>query len=141
MSKLAPLWTAAVNGRSVRYFRSPLTGPDFPWHAFLDLIAAMGQSDDLQEHFLRMVRNGPFRQDTRVVGTTDGPVIIGPHYMAQGLIGALDELGKAPSDFERAYCQGLSDAIDALTGDLSPIARFNMTMAMARRHLGQGGAA
>lgn len=32
-----PLHRAAIQGRTVRFFRSPLTGPDFPWAVLRDL--------------------------------------------------------------------------------------------------------
>jgi hypothetical protein len=141
MSITKPLATALVNGKPVRYFRSPLTGPDFPWHAFMDLYAAMNLPDDVQEHFLRMMRSGPYRDATHVLATPQGPTVIAAHYAAQGFIGALEALGKAPPGFDLDYCMGLSEAIDALAAGLCDAARFELLIAMGRRHLGEGGAA
>jgi hypothetical protein len=140
MSIVKPLATALVNGRPVRYFRSPLDGPEFPWHVFLDLHAAMRLPDDMQEHFLRMMRSGPYRNDTRVLATPDGPAVITPHYVAQGFMRGMEELGQMPPDFEIDYCKGLSDAIDAQASGLACAARFELVIAMGRRHIGKGDA-
>ncbi len=103
MSIIKPLATAIVNGKPVRFFRSPSEGLEFPWHAYMDVLAAMDLPDDVQEHFLRMMRGGPYRDATRVLATSEGPTVIAAHFAAQGFIGALHDLGKATPHFEEDY--------------------------------------
>ena len=37
---LAPIHTAALGNATLRFFRSPLAGPDLPWHVHDDLALA-----------------------------------------------------------------------------------------------------
>ncbi len=43
---MTPLHTAALRARPVRFFRSPLDGPDFPWVALADLLAVGGYTPE-----------------------------------------------------------------------------------------------
>ncbi|CAK0742658.1 hypothetical protein WCLP8_1360002 [uncultured Gammaproteobacteria bacterium] len=71
-------FTATISGHSVRFFASPLSGPDFPWHSFDDLAAACDLDQNQREHFLRMAkRDHP--NSTRVIATNAGLVTISPH--------------------------------------------------------------
>jgi hypothetical protein len=135
MSITKPLSTATVNGKPVRFFHSPLPGVNFPWHAFLDLHAAMDLTAGEQEHFLRMMRSGPFKDSTRVLATEAGPTVIAAHHVAQGFISALEHIGRSPPLFERDYYKGLSAAIDAQSAGMSEAGKFSLVIAMGRRHI------
>ncbi|GCE80642.1 hypothetical protein [Komagataeibacter oboediens] len=129
-----PLYTAHVNGHPVRYFRADDGG--LPRHAFLDLLDAVALPEDAKLMFLRMVRNGQWKDDTQVIPTPTGPVVTAPHFMAQGFIGVLGELGMNNNPIDRAYTEGLTSACDVLMGDLPPQARFEAIISMGRKHLG-----
>jgi hypothetical protein len=133
MSIVSPIYTATVNGSRLRFFKSPLQGHDFPWHSFMDLMEAAKLKEEHQLFFLRMVR-GAHGEDTRVVPTSEGPVVIAPHYMAQGAIHATEELGFVSPKLENEYCLGMTGAVEAVLKHLPDQARFDAIFQMAKRH-------
>jgi hypothetical protein len=135
MTLRSPITIATINGVSVRFFRSPQQGYDFPWSCFTDLMEAAKLKEEHQLFFLRMVRN-THGNDTRVVPTSRGPVVLAPHFMAQGAIHAMEELGFVSSKFEDEYCHGLAEAVSAVVAHLPPVARFDAAIAMAQRQVG-----
>ena len=132
-----PIASPLINGVPVRFFRAPLNVPHLPWHALDDLYRAMKFPRDLRKRMLEHSR-GFAGGDFKTVATSDGPVVIGSHPMAQGLIGAAIEAHGVLADFERLYAKGAVEAMKSLTGDLSPMDSFHFTIAAARNTLGVG---
>jgi hypothetical protein len=118
MSIVVPLLITEVNGRPVRYFRSQLVKPDLPWHAVVDFFAAMGLSDEAQLPLIRLLR-GEYRNDTRIVVTTEGPALIGPMCMALGPIRGLHQKMEDSLSIEQEYVVGLAAATDVQVSDAS----------------------
>ncbi len=102
MSLQPVLHTGEVNGRPVRFFRSPREGADFPWHVADDLFHALTFPRAVRREFQRRLK-ADHKDDVRTVATPDGIVTIAPHYMAQGAIGAAVEIGCAPALVEGEY--------------------------------------
>ncbi|WP_447694338.1 hypothetical protein [Methylobacterium sp. A52T] len=48
ITSAAPIHIATINGVSVHFFRGPSAGPDMPWHAHEELLAALALPSDLR---------------------------------------------------------------------------------------------
>ena len=135
MSDLAsPIACPEITGTPVRFFRSPEIGPHLPWHAVDDLYKAMQFPRDLRRMMLQNAQ-GFAGGDFKTVATTDGPVVIGSHPMAQGLIGAAIAANGTDPKFEMAYARAAASAMEAMLGDLGPEARFRLLLDAARNTL------
>lgn len=118
MRPLTPiLHTATVAGRPVRFVASPLSGPDFPWHVAEDLFLALRFPRPVRREFQQRLQ-GKFSSEVRTVATATGIVTICPHYMAQGSIGAGEEIGCAPYEAAGDYARAGAAAMTALTKGL-----------------------
>jgi hypothetical protein len=135
---VAPIHTAPLGKATLRFFRSPLAGPDLPWHVHDDLAACLGLPRDARRQFRQRLISGPFKADVRVVATPDGIATIAPHFAAQGLIGAAIEAGLASAAFEDRYTAAAIAAFKAMTGDLPPMAALEMAIAAAKTSLETG---
>ncbi|KXJ55844.1 MAG: hypothetical protein AXW12_09535 [Thalassospira sp. Nap_22] len=105
---IEPIFIGTVNGKPVRFFKTPLTDgkPDFPWHSVDDLQKAAGFDRQTRRHFLRSMQ----QKDRKSIATPDGIVVVAPHYMAQGLVGAAIELGVSPGAADNEYHRAVVDA-------------------------------
>lgn len=130
-----PVHTGAVNGHSVRFFKTPLDDgrPDLPWHAVDDLMKACGLTRPAERtHFLRMAQKD-WGDCIRTVATASGPVTVGPHYMAQGLVGAMIHVRRVKKRAEMDYTKAAASALEALTGDLGDEASIGYAIAASHR--------
>lgn len=141
MSQLTePLHVCTIAGHTFRFFRSPLAGPDFPWHAVDDLHACLALPRDLRRHFQRWLKNGPYKDDVRTVATADGIALIAPHFAAQGLLGAATELCAAMGVMSNAktvdseYCHAGGEALKKLMGDRPMQEVIAFAAAALKRH-------
>lgn len=118
MRPLTPiLHTATVAERPLRFVAPPLTGPDFPWHVAEDLFMALRFPRAVRREFQQRLQ-GKFSGEVRTVATSSGIVMICPHYMAQGSIGAAEEIGCAPYEAAGDYARAGAAALTALTNAL-----------------------
>lgn len=103
-----PIFTGTVNGKPVRFFKTPLNDgkPDFPWHSVDDLQKAAGFDRQTRRHFLRTMQHN----DRKSVATPDGIIVVAPHYIAQGLVGAAIELGVSHGAADNEYHRAVVDA-------------------------------
>lgn len=111
---LAPAFTGALNDKSLRFFKAPLPGPHLPWHAAEDLHACLGLPRDLRRHFQQRLKSSEWKDDVRTVATAEGIVTIAPHFVAQGLIGAMIDVGRADAKTEISYAKQAKEAWDAI---------------------------
>lgn len=131
---IAPVIVGVVNGKPVRMFKTPLNDgrPDLPWHATDDLAAALGCDRGFRQHFQRS-----FQKDhpgiIRSVATTEGVVTIAPHFAAQGLVGAMVEVGVAPETAEIEYARSATEAAQLIFGSLADPDAFNAIIAAYHR--------
>ena len=139
MSLAQPVHTATIAGKEVRFFRAPSGRPELPWHAADDLFAVCNFPSDLRERFRRMLQ-ATWGGDIATIATPTGPVVIAPHFAAQGLLEAAQEIGprlpmagRLPAGLVEAYTRGAVAAMKAMASDLPPIARFEMAMQAARK--------
>ncbi|PZN97778.1 MAG: hypothetical protein DCF30_15865 [Hyphomicrobiales bacterium] len=103
---LQPLFTAAVGLANLRYFRPPVPGVRTVWHSWQDMHACLSLPRGLRREFHAKLRK-EWGKDTRAVMTEAGPTTLAPHFMAQGLIHSMIEVGLAKPDIEHAYVLGL----------------------------------
>ncbi|MCG5247950.1 hypothetical protein [Methylorubrum extorquens] len=134
-----PIHTANVAGKPFRFFRGPGDAPDMPWHAHDDLLAALALPRPLRRELrAKMLKN--FGPECRTVEVGGEPVLIAPHYVAQGLISAAQEGGKGitemPAQVDRDYVTGGMAAMKTLTAGLGQVEGFEYAMQAFRN---QGG--
>jgi hypothetical protein len=135
---LAPIHTATLGKSSLRFFKSPSSRPELPWHVHDDLVACLGLPRHMRRQFQHMLANGPFKDDIRAVATGAGIVTIAPHYVAQGLIGAAIDAGGITSEFELEYAKAAVAAMKVLAGDLPPFASYGFFLEAAKNTLKGG---
>ena len=142
IERATPIFTAEVNGTSVRLFRGPATDPDMPWHAHEDLLAALALPRDLRRA-LKAALLKSWREACHTVEVSGEPVLLASHFVARGLISMAQEVGKGitttPDLVDREYARAGVAAMNALTAHLSA-AEDRFTWAMQAFH-NQGGAA
>lgn len=125
-----PLLEGWVPGGRIRFFTSPswmeTRRPDMPWHAVDDLwpLALGGTSVDLK----RRLRSD--WKEPRTVATSEGIVTIAPHFMAEGLFGAVLEVASGDREAMRIrklrgrYRHGLTQGMKLMTSHLGPVERM-----------------
>ena len=81
------LHRVSLRGRRLRFYRSPLIGPDFPWSVLRDLfeIATDGASYNVTAEWV--YANNPSL--AQVILTTDGPELLLSHWAASELLTSL----------------------------------------------------
>ncbi|WP_139798294.1 hypothetical protein [Fulvimarina manganoxydans] len=83
---------------------------------------------------MKMIRE--HSSETRTVQTDTGETVIAPHFMAQGFIGAMKEIGKASDAFETAYTFGIVGAMNKLTEGMDELDSINFGIAAFRNSNG-----
>lgn len=118
---ITPLHEARVCGKRLRFFRTPLNDgrPDLPWHSVDDLQSCLGLSRAQRKIFLRMLQNDQRMGPIQTVATTDGLISIAPHFAAQGMIGAIQQVGMAKPEADAEYAVAGVEACKKLTGGMS----------------------
>lgn len=134
----SPLHVGVVNGRDVRFFKGPSNGPEMPWHSVEDLYQALGLPRSLRRELLRKTQEH-WGKELRTVATANGPVVVAPHFVAQGLIGAaVVAMGGKPS-LEIEYAKAGGEALKKLAGDLPMMAAVEFAVAAYRNTNGVDG--
>lgn len=132
---VAPVRTGSLCEKPLRFFKAPLPGPHLPWHAPDDLHRCLGLPRDLRRHFQQRLQSSDWKKDVRTVATSDGVVTIAPHWIAQGMIGAMIDVGRADYFTEIAYNKQAKEAWD----QMYPTESFGDALALllaARRNTG-----
>lgn len=123
---VTPIHIGNLNGLPLRFFRAPFKEPHLPWHAPDDLHACLAFPPLLRKDFQQRLQSTEWAKDVRPVATTMGIVTIAPHWMAQGLLGSVIQLGLAQPSIELDYAVQAGDAINVLTGHLPDEAAFHL---------------
>jgi hypothetical protein len=143
-----PIHIATVNGKPLRFFKSPIDGtdgrrsfcaaldrkPDLPWHSAGDLLVCMGLPRGLRNRRLRQLAECKERiittpdgtaldlPHTRTVATNDGITMIAPESYARG---SFDEFGSGENgdgwfgrELEDEYDVAARQALNKLTAEL-----------------------
>lgn len=149
------LHSEPVRGAALRFFASPpyleKGEPDHAWHSYYDLAQALELSHDMSRHFLRLLQ-AAHGKSIRTVSTPDGIVVICPHFMAQGLMGAVADMRKMlPAAqkskviprkerklVEAAYSRGAVIALAKMTPNMPPEERLKMVINRVREDNGLG---
>jgi hypothetical protein len=113
---VTPIHTGSVNGKPVRFFRSPLGDgrPDFPWLALDDLMAALALPRPIRRAYSRGLRSD-WKDRIRTITTAKGPTTVVPNAVAQGLLNAVVGQGLCPAALEADYDAAVLAACPALT--------------------------
>ena len=127
-----PVHVGRIGDADVRFFRGPSGSPEMPWHSVEDLYQALNLPGSLRRQMLRMTQ-AHWGKELRTVATADGPVVIGPHFVAQGLIGAaVEAMGGKPS-LEIEYAKAGAEALKRLAGDRPAMATVEFAIAAYRK--------
>ena len=133
MTLLPPLHVGRLHSNAIRFFRSPLEGPDTAWVVIDDLCRCLEFDVGLRQVFQRGVQ-ADWSSSVRTVATADGVVTIGPHFMAQGLLEALAEVNPSADEVYQAYLREGLRALKVLTAGMT--ARDRMLYSLSA--LGRG---
>lgn len=122
IASTSPILTGNINGVPVRFFGGPTDAPDMPWHAHEDLLTALA----LPRGVRRALRSAILKHQAdscRTVEVEGEPILLAPHFVAQGLIGMARDIGRgvttAPELVEREYNEAGVAAMGVLTAHLS----------------------
>lgn len=124
-SLAAPLHIGRLNDRPLRFFRAPVSGNQLPWHAWEDMQACLDLAPDIRAYFRRCLMED-WASDVRTVATSEGIVTIAPHWMAQGIIGAIGEIKGTEPTWSIAYTGQMVAAWGVLTGDMPASASMEL---------------
>jgi hypothetical protein len=114
-----PIHIATVNGKPLRFFRSPMEGPDFPWFAFNNLMLCFAVTAEVKNVVMSKFVASEWRGHSRLVVDDAGEeIIICPHFMARGLLGAMEQNDFVRKGALETYLQAWTDALKQLTADL-----------------------
>ena len=127
-----PIYVGTINGKPLRFFKAPLPGPHLVWHAFDDLVLCLDLPRDLRRSFQQGLKSSEWASDVHTVATDGGIVTIAPHWIAQGMIGSMMELGRTSTKTEFAYAVEAMAAWNAMNGDLPPMASLDLMIAAFR---------
>jgi hypothetical protein len=110
----SPLHIAMVGGHPLRLFATPLNDgrPDMPWHCIDDLYKCLGVNRDLRRHFQRKLKNSKW--PTKTIAAADGIITVAPHFVAQGIIDTMVEVGVASKRAYAEYAQAGTEALKKL---------------------------
>jgi hypothetical protein len=115
MNQIDPIHVATVNGNTLRFFAPPSNKPALPWFALGDLYACFhvpGQAAKAAQAHMRR----EWKHDVRAVLTSKGIVTIAPNFVAQGYLGAMEELGQLKGALDD-YCHACIPATHQLVGE------------------------
>ncbi len=132
-----PFYIGQVRGCAVRFFRAPNDVVALPWHACADLTAAAALPDDLRTVFLNMTKSGQWQDSVRTVATDAGDVLIAPHFVAQGAMGAFQQHGLTDESFEDDWCITAAEAACKMQEGMSAEEKLKNIIMMGRQHLGR----
>ena len=92
MKRAVKLGEAAINGKQVSFFSPPHDEPDMPWVDHYELLCAFVPKKDAKAlvEKTRRFKDGAFVSVTARNGSRLVSII--PHAIAQGLLGALDDV-------------------------------------------------
>ena len=137
----APIHAAKINGVTVRFFCGPADGPDMPWHSHEELLAALALPRDLRRA-LKAALLGSWNDACHTIEADGEPVLIAPHFVAQGVIDMAKEVGRGvtitPEVVDHDYARAGVAALNALTAHLPAVEdRIDWAMQAFRNHGGQ----
>ncbi|MDX7952200.1 hypothetical protein P7D22_13550 [Lichenihabitans sp. Uapishka_5] len=120
MSALAtPIHIGGVGVANLRFFAPPAGTQQFPWVAVDDLHACLALPRDLRRELKSKLRHTKWKDDTRTVATAEGIVNLVPHFMAQGLIDSVHDVGHTTEGARHQYDREGTQAFKLLTKGLS----------------------
>lgn len=126
---IEPVHTAEINSIDVRFFRSPLEGPDFPWHAVDDLAESGGLPSELGRNYRKKLFRD-WHHKIRQVMVKGELVMIAPHHVGQVMSEFID--GYQPG-FSKAYIKASAAAERLVTADMTWEERLDFTLSAGKR--------
>lgn len=127
----APIFTGRLGAQPLRFFRAPRPGPHLVWHAVDDLHRCLAIPRDLRRHYRQQLQRD-HRKDVETIATDEGIDIIAPHWMAQGLISAMMDVGFVPRTAEADYAIEATKAWKAMTDDVPGVENVSLLIAAFR---------
>ena len=102
------LHRVSLRGRTLRFYRSPRVGPDFPWAVLRDLVdvAATGTTYNVSSEWI--YRNNPAL--AQVLLTEEGPELLLSHWAAKELLTSLTPNPDERSGLLAAFREAMAEA-------------------------------
>jgi hypothetical protein len=139
-----PIYIGTLNGKPLRFFESPNPGPGFPWHSTDDLYKCLGLDHGTRSMIRKFTAEHAGSKELRIIDTDNGLVTIGPHYLAQALIGAVATAGrdfgkvsKTEQELEDGYCKAAVEASHVFTDGMTQEEFIQFTITAFRNQNGQ----
>jgi hypothetical protein len=141
VTTVTPLITATIGGHPLRFFKSPLNDgrPDFPWHVADDLSIALHLNRAQRRVILAKHQQWGGGGTPRTIATTDGVVVVAPHFMAQGVIAAAIESGWSSASIRADYDHAATEAVGKLMHQVGLIFPSDQWMAWMKAALHRHG--
>ncbi len=108
MTIAQPLYVGDVNGCRLRFFKPPDGRPDFPWAALEDLHECVGVPHPVRQQLLRIAQNTELPVS---IASNECPIVVVPHYLAQGLIDVMIKMKRCSAEVKIAYQMAGGEAL------------------------------
>ena len=126
---VVPLYIGDVGFAAVRFFESPMDGPDLVWSSAADLLAAAGLPKPIKCRYLAAAT-----KMGQTIETPAGPVAIIPHAKAAEMLGVLIDHGRTSYQVRKEYGLEVAEAERVATTRLTPQQQFEYLIAGNQRH-------
>ena len=127
------LHRVTLRGRKLRFYRSPLAGPDFPWTVLRDLFEAMTDGASYTVSAEWIYANNPGL--AQAIMTDTGTELLLSHWAALELLGSLTPEADRRADIAREFHELMAEAYVLQWAGLSREAFLDLcALASRRRH-------
>lgn len=82
---IAPIYTATLNGKPLRFFNAPYAAPHLPWHSYDDVLRCIGAKQSVRNEVLSVIR-AVRPHDVQTTSCGLEILLIAPHYAARWFI-------------------------------------------------------
>jgi hypothetical protein len=136
-----PLGHTTINGHTVRFYPSPLPGPDYPWHVMGDLMDALELPDHWQRSAIDKFTQA-WPEHCRTIAVADSTLAIGSSLCGLGLLEWLSaENGRKIAEERDAFMDAMSLGLARQMKHLPPAEFETICQIAAARHSQGAGSA
>ena len=115
---VTPIHTEAIGLGNLRFFAPPSGGREFPWSSLDDAMHCFSLPRALRQSATKDLL-AEYRDQTAVVRTPNGDVRLITHSWAQGLVGAMVDVGRADPKMNWIYAKAAAEALGQMVAGLS----------------------
>lgn len=120
IEELKTLGYTTINGQQIRFYPSPLPGPDYPWHVLDDLMLSVDMPDWWRRTAVKKFSTA-WPEHCRVMETASGPVVLCSSFCGRGFLDWMSEEGGRQVAAEReAFGEAVAFGFAKQMGHLTP---------------------